>query len=149
MDITGNAERTQQSDIEQSMLIFNSKPTQLEKYINGWRTHDTEAILATLTSDCVVIESFGPIYHGHAWVSRWISAWLAENGRVINWTIQDLQSLGDVETAEWTFSYTWRGEEKSFEGATIAKLHEGKISYLREYASTAPLYDWQGEWRPL
>jgi hypothetical protein len=77
MDITGKAERTQQSDIEQSMPIFNSKPTQLEKYINGWRTHDTEAILATLTSDCVVIESFGPIYHGHAWVSRWISAWLA------------------------------------------------------------------------
>jgi ketosteroid isomerase-like protein len=131
------------------MPIFNSKPTQLEKYINGWRTHDTEAILATLTHDCVVIESFGPIYHGHAWVSRWISAWLAENGRVINWTIQDLRSLGDVETAEWTFSYTWRGEEKSFEGTTIAKLHEGKISYLREYASTAPLYDWQGEWRPL
>lgn len=123
--------------------------TLLERYIAGWRTHDTNAILATLTHDCVVTESFGPVYRGHAWVRRWIAAWFAENGRVIDWTIQDLQSLGDVETAEWTFHYTWRGEEKSFNGSTIAKLDGGKISYLREYATTAPLYDWQGEWRPF
>ncbi|MCF2489189.1 nuclear transport factor 2 family protein [Dyadobacter sp. CY347] len=123
--------------------------TLLEQYIAGWRTHNTNAILATLTPDCVVIESFGPVYRGHTSVERWIAAWLAENGRVIDWTIQNLQSLGDVEIAEWTFHYTWRGEEKSFNGATIAKLHEGKISYLREYATTAQLYDWLGEWRPL
>ena len=129
--------------------MATTQMTLLERYIAGWRRHDTNAILATLTMDCVVIESFGPVYRGHAWVKRWIAAWVAENGRVINWTIHNLQSLGDVETAEWTFHYTWRGEEKSFNGSTIAKLHEGKISYLREYAATAPLYDWQGEWRPL
>jgi hypothetical protein len=45
-----------------------------------------------------------------------MAAWFAENGRVIDWTIHDLQSLRDVETAEWTFHYTWRGEEQSFDG---------------------------------
>lgn len=104
------------------------------------------AILATLTPDCVVIESFGPIYCGHDWVARWVSTWLAEDGHVIDWTVRDLRSSPESETAEWMFHYTWRGEEKSFEGATIATLRDGKLSNLREYATTAALYDWRGEW---
>lgn len=31
--------------------------------------------------------------------------------------------------------------------AAIARLEENKIAYLREYATTAPLYDWTGAWR--
>ena len=31
----------------------------------------------------------------------------------------------------------------------IAKLRDGKISYLREYATTAALYDWKGAWQPI
>lgn len=121
----------------------------LERYIAGWRAQDANAILATLTTDCVVIESFGPVYRGHAWVEQWVSTWLAENGCVLDWTIRDLQSLGDLEIAEWTFHYTLRGEERTFDGATIAKLRDGKISYLREYATTDPLYDWRGEWKSI
>ena len=63
--------------------MATTQMTLLERYIAGWRTHNTNAILATLTTDCVVIESFGPVYRGHAWVKRWIEAWFAENGRVI------------------------------------------------------------------
>ncbi|NUB28625.1 nuclear transport factor 2 family protein [Azospirillum brasilense] len=121
--------------------------TLLEQYIAGWRAHDVAAILATLSPDCVVIESFGPIYRGHDWVARWVSTWLAEDGQVIDWTVHNLRSSPNDETAEWTFHYKWRGEEKSFDGATIAKLTDGKISYLREYATTAALYDWRGEFR--
>ncbi|WP_377810295.1 nuclear transport factor 2 family protein [Azospirillum sp. A29] len=121
----------------------------LERYIAGWRAQDANAILATLTTDCVVIESFGPVYRGHSWVEQWVFTWLAENGCVLDWTIRDLQSLGDLEIAEWTFRYTLRGEERTFDGATIAKLRDGKISYLREYATTDPLYDWRGEWKSI
>ena len=121
----------------------------LDQYIVAWRAHDVSAILATLTPDCVVIESFGPIYRGHDRVALWVSTWLAEEGRVIDWTVRDLRSSCDGETAEWTFHYTWRGEEASFDGATIAKLRDGKLSYLREYATTASLYDWRGKWQPI
>lgn len=121
----------------------------ITQYIAGWRDHDAAAILASLTPDCVVIESFGPIYRGHGAVERWVAMWLAENGRVIDWTVRDLRSSVEGETAEWTFRYTWRGEERSFEGATISKQHDSKISYLREYATTAALYDWHGKWQDI
>lgn len=121
----------------------------LERYIAGWRAQDTNAILATLTPDCVVIESFGPVYRGHAWVERWVATWLAQNGRVLDWTIRDLHLLRDLEFAEWTFHYTLHGEERSFDGATIANLKDNKISCLREYATTAALYDWRGEWKSV
>ncbi|MGN7998941.1 nuclear transport factor 2 family protein [Sphingomonas sp. 22176] len=121
--------------------------TLLEQYIAGWHAHDAKAILATLIPDCVVIESFGPVYRGHDWVARWVSTWLAQDGRVIDWSIRDLRCSSEEETAEWTFHYTWRGEEQCFDGATIAKLRDGKLSYLREYATTAMLYDWRGEFR--
>lgn len=35
----------------------------------------------------------------------------------------------------------------AFDGATVARLDQGRIAYLREYATTAPLYDWTGAWR--
>jgi ketosteroid isomerase-like protein len=119
----------------------------LEQYIEGWRAHDTEAILATLDPDCAVIESYGPIYRGHAWVRRWVTEWMAEGGRVLEWVIHDRHFTGDREMAEWTFHYTWRGEETRFDGATIARLRDGKIIYLREYATTEALFDWQGKWQ--
>ena len=105
----------------------------LEQYIAGWRAHDVAAILATLTPDCVVIESFGPIYCGHDWAARWVSTWLAEDGHVIDWTVRDLRSSPESETAEWTFHYTWRGEEKSFEGATIATLRDAARRQTLEF----------------
>jgi len=112
--------------------------TLLEQYIAGWRAHDADAILATLDPDCVVIESFGPIYRGQAWVKRWIAQWLAEDGRVLEWAIHDLHSSADREAAEWTYHYTWRREEKRLDGATTARLRDGKLLCLREYATTNP-----------
>jgi hypothetical protein len=38
-------------------------------------------------------------------------------------------------------------EDRSFLGATVATAHDGRIAELREYAVTAPLYIWEGDWR--
>jgi hypothetical protein len=36
------------------------------------------------------------------------------------------------------------GKRGGFEGASIARFKNGKIVSLREYAMTAPRYEWQG-----
>ncbi|MGH2574019.1 MAG: hypothetical protein ACRDGU_11185 [Actinomycetota bacterium] len=48
---------------------------------------------------------------------------------------------------EWLFACTWRGKPVEFEGASIAHFRDRKISRLREYSTTAPLYEWEGTWR--
>jgi ketosteroid isomerase-like protein len=119
----------------------------LRNYIQAWTRHDIAGVLATLAEDCVVIESYGPVYRGHERVGRWMRAWFAAGGSVDAWDITSEASAGDVLATEWVFTCTWKGESHTFEGATIARLTGERIGYLREYATTAPLYDWAGEWR--
>jgi hypothetical protein len=47
----------------------------------------------------------------------------------------------------WRFECTWKGEPGAFDGSTVARLDGDRIGYLREYATTAELYDWTGSWR--
>ena len=120
---------------------------QLHNYIDGWRRHDVAAVLATLTDNCVVTESYGPVYRGRQWVEQWMHAWFAAGGSVDDWTITTDIAAGHVLIAEWVFTCTWQGKSTTFEGATIAALEGETIAHLREYATTAPLYDWTGTWR--
>lgn len=120
---------------------------QLRAYIDGWRHHDIPAVLDTLTDDCVVIESYGPVYRGRQRVEEWMNAWFAAGGTVDGWEITSEASDGSVLVTEWHFECTWEGKPGAFDGSTVARLEDGKISYLREYATTAPLYDWTGSWR--
>jgi ketosteroid isomerase-like protein len=120
---------------------------QLRAYLDGWRRHDIPAVLATLADDCVVIESYGPVYRGKQRVEEWMNAWFGGGGTVDKWDITSEAEAGRTLVAEWHFECTWKGSPGAFDGSTIARLHDGRITYLREYATTAPLYEWIGTWR--
>lgn len=119
----------------------------LPAYIEAWTRHDIPGVLATLAADCLVIESYGPVYRGTARVDQWMRAWFAAGGVVRGWDVRSHAMVGDLAVAEWTFSCIWKGENSQFDGATVARHNGARISYLREYATTAPLYDWTGDWR--
>ncbi|WP_049573629.1 nuclear transport factor 2 family protein [Streptomyces sp. SBT349] len=121
----------------------------LRRYIDAWARHDVAGVLSTLTDDCVVVESHGPVYRGHDRVRAWMRAWFGAGGTVDSWEITSQASAGEVLVAEWVFSCTWEGKPATFDGATVAVLdaRRGRIARLREYATTAPLYEWSGVWR--
>jgi ketosteroid isomerase-like protein len=56
-------------------------------------------------------------------------------------------TVGDTIVAERRFEHHEKGEDRSFDGSTIATVGDGRILRLREYATTAALYDWEGEWQ--
>lgn len=117
-------------------------------YVGGWRERDRARVLGALDPDCVIFESYGPVYRGTARIAQWFDAWFGEGNTVDRWDITSLLvGVGGV-AAEWRFACTWRGQPAAFEGVSIARLKGDKIAYLREYATTAPLYDWEGAWRP-
>ena len=120
---------------------------QLQVYIDAWRRHDAAAVLATLADDCTVIESHGPVYRGKERVAQWMDTWFSAGGSVDSWEITDEAATAEALVAEWHFECTWKGERGAFDGSTVARLQQGQITYLREYATTASLYDWTGTWR--
>jgi hypothetical protein len=123
--------------------------TALTEYIAAWKTNSTERILATVTDDVVVIESFGPVYHGRERVREWCEKWIMEGSRVLDWVITNEFRAGSTLVAEWRFEYHQAGEDHTFLGATIATERDGKIAELHEYAVTDDLYTWEGEWKEV
>ncbi|WP_430501313.1 nuclear transport factor 2 family protein [Micromonospora trifolii] len=119
----------------------------LTDYINAWNSNDTESIVATVTPDAVVTESYGPVYHGQERIREWADKWFGRGSRVLNWVITNEFTSGDTTVAEWRFDHREENENRSFEGLTIATERDGKIAALREYATTADLYTWEGEWK--
>jgi ketosteroid isomerase-like protein len=119
----------------------------LGAYVDGWRRHDIAAVLATLADDCVVIEAYGPTYRGKDRVEQWMTQWFAAGGSVDRWELTSQASAGNTLVAEWHFECTWLGKQGAFDGSTVARVTAGRISYLREYATTDQLYDWTGTWR--
>jgi ketosteroid isomerase-like protein len=119
----------------------------LTDYIEAWKTNDPERVVATVTADVVITESFGPVYHGRDRVREWCEQWNSAGSRVLDWVVTDEFAAGDRLVAEWRFDYHQDGEDRSFLGATIATVRDGRIAELREYAVTADLYPWEGVWR--
>jgi ketosteroid isomerase-like protein len=118
----------------------------VDLYIDGWREGDKTEILDALHERGVVIESYGPIYRGRPRVEQWVDAWFGEGNQVDRWEITSFLMADDAAVFEWRFACTWRGKPVEFEGASIAYFRDGKIWRLREYCTTAPLYEWEGAW---
>ncbi len=116
----------------------------VQTYVDGWIEGDRAKILGSLDEECIVIESYGPTYHGIVKVGRWIDAWFEGGNTVDSWNITSFYSTGETCFFEWVFACTYAESYISFEGASIAQLRDRKIVSLREYQTTKPLYEWQG-----
>ncbi|WP_181157630.1 nuclear transport factor 2 family protein [Microbacterium sp. MYb62] len=119
----------------------------LTDYIGAWVANDAERIAAAVAEDCVVTECYGPVYRGRDRVLQWARAWFEAGGLVHSWEITDHFVTPDREVAQWRFECTWGGNRSTFEGASVARVADGLVVELREYQSTAELYEWQGSWR--
>lgn len=119
----------------------------LSKYIDAWVRADAVGVAATLTDDCVVVECYGPVYHGRSRVEEWCRTWFDAGGMIHSWVVMWHRSGDAFEVAEWRFDCTWQGHRTRFEGCSVAVIRDGRIARLREYQTSAPLYDWEGQWR--
>jgi ketosteroid isomerase-like protein len=121
--------------------------TALTEYIDAWISADADRIAHTVAEQCRITECYGSVYRGRDTVRQWARTWFDQGGVVHQWEVTDHIVTGDREIAEWNFECTWAGERTTFEGATITRHESGLIHTLREYQTTAPLYNWHGTWR--
>lgn len=116
----------------------------VQAYVDGWREGDRAKILSSLDDECVVMESYGPTYHGIVKVGRWIDGWLGAGNTVDGWDITSFHVAGETCFFEWVFACTYAGISHRFDDASLARVREGRIVLLREYQTTQALYEWQG-----
>ena len=121
--------------------------TALLTYIEAWVANDAERIAGSVAEDCTITECYGPVYRGRARVQQWAQAWFTAGGMVHAWEVTDRFTSGDREAAQWVFECTWGGKRSTFQGASICRVQRGQVVELREYQTTAPLYEWSGAWR--
>jgi hypothetical protein len=110
-----------------------SARTVIEQYVSGWKEGSSEKILATLTPDCFIRESHGPVYRGHATIHNWLEDWNTAGNRVTRWDIISFYQLNGTVAFEWEFTCWAERRNHHFLGATIAKIKDSKISELHEY----------------
>ncbi len=114
----------------------------IQTYIERWKAANRAQVLSTLAPDCVVVECYGPVYRGIEHVGEWMDAWFGEAGNTVDrWEIVSLLVGDDGAAVEWRFACTWHGQPSAFEGGSIVRFKDGRIGYLREYATTGSLYD--------
>lgn len=118
----------------------------LDRYIAAWIAADPERISDAVAKDCVVTECYGPVYYGRERVREWADKWFGDGGIIHRWDVTDRFEAEDRQVAQWVFECTWDGHRSSFEGATIARLFQGELVEIREYQTSAPLYEWTGTW---
>ncbi|WP_304605053.1 nuclear transport factor 2 family protein [Actinotalea lenta] len=119
----------------------------LRAYLESWHRQDIDGACEVLDDGCVVVDSHGTVLRGPAAVAEWMSAWVSAGGVVHDLAVTEETEGDGVVTAQWVLQVTWQGVEATVEGRSVAHVREDRITYLRDYATTGPLGDWDGTWQ--
>jgi hypothetical protein len=114
----------------------------IEKYIDGWIKDDQPGILSTLSPEVIIIESHGPKYTGIKKVEEWARKWFEDGGSVNKWEIVSFYDVGETVFFEWIFECFADGTLYNVDGISIVKFEDDKISYMREYKTSEPIFEW-------
>ena len=110
----------------------------LDSFANSWNRHDTAAILAAMTDDCVFETSFGPTVAGTRYVGQ------AETRRGIEDVFKQFPDAlwngprhfiaGDRGVTEWVFTGTRSdGTRVEVQGCDVFTFRDGKIAVKNSY----------------
>ena len=114
----------------------------IQRYVDGWKRGDESEILDTLEDNCIIIESHGPTYRGKKIVKEWIEDWHTQGNKIEKWNITSFHSTDDLTVFEWIFAYKNKNAREVFEGISLVKFKNNKISALREYRATQFPFMW-------
>lgn len=122
----------------------NRARTLIQAYIGGWKENNIEKIVAPLMTDCTIVESHGPTYHGIQQIRQWVKMWKKENGKVVRWNITSFRFIEKehVAVVEWDFACTVSGKDHALLGISLVKFTGEKISVIHEYRMTKSPYNW-------
>ncbi|MBI2029784.1 nuclear transport factor 2 family protein [Candidatus Gottesmanbacteria bacterium] len=115
----------------------------IENYTKGWIKNDFNLIISTLSPNCKIIESHGPVYKGFIKIKSWINSWINSGSYVTKWDITSFYFIKNTAFFEWYFECVVDNKKHKLEGISVVKFKDNKISFIREYRTTKQLFDWK------
>ncbi|MBE5793794.1 MAG: nuclear transport factor 2 family protein [Clostridiales bacterium] len=107
----------------------------IRQYMQGWLTQNEELLLATLSQQIHIIESYGPEYIGLAEVQQWFRTWHTR-GQVLRWDALGFLHQGDETVVKWHFVCRYEGNTSGFDGLSLVRFDaSGRILAMEEYQS--------------
>lgn len=113
----------------------------ISNYITGWVENNPEKILESLTDDCVIVESHGPVYRGRQHVSGWLEGWIQGESKVTKWDMLSFLYADGLAAFQWDFACRTRDVAYHFKGMSHVGFQDGKIAEIREYCMTNQPYE--------
>jgi SnoaL-like domain len=108
-------------------------------YVDGWKEYDSAKVLSTLHPACVLIEADGELFRGADRIASELDKRVAgEYGpwHISRWDITTLAVENELCFLEWRLE--GRG---NLEGASLVRFTDDKISSIREYCTTKPVWE--------
>ncbi len=125
---------------------MNSKVARkrIQTYVDGWKANNIDLICEPLAGNCLIIESHGPKYHGLTNVKEWVQSWIKGTYKVDKWNITSFYFTRNTAIFEWEFAFSSsKSPSREIDGISVVIFDTNKISSLREYRTTKPLYNWR------
>ena len=115
----------------------------LRAFCDAVEQHNGNALAALFTEDGVYHDVFYGAFEGREKIAALIDDWFYRTAEDFRWDMHTPVSDGETLYARYTFSYRStlpeaNGARAMFEGVSIMKLRDGKISEYHEVANTTP-----------
>jgi ketosteroid isomerase-like protein len=119
--------------------------TMLRAFCDAVEQRNGKAFAELFTEDGVYHDVFYGAFEGRDRIAGLIDDWFYRTAEDFRWDMHDPVSDGHTLYARYTFSYRStlpeaQGARAMFEGVSIMKLRDGKITQYHEVANTAPAF---------
>lgn len=109
----------------------------IRQYMQGWLAQNEEMLLATLSPQVRIIESYGPEYVGLTEVQQWFRTW-HPLGQVLQWDALAFLHQGEETVVKWYFVCCYAGNTSDLDGLSLVRFAaDGRILAMEEYQSKA------------
>ncbi|WP_067142027.1 nuclear transport factor 2 family protein [Oceanivirga salmonicida] len=113
---------------------MENREKMIKEYFQMWISKNGENLTKIFDKDILYIESYGPVYNGIDNIISWFNKWSSINN-VFRWEIKQFVHTENQTIVEWYFEYKLKDKGiDSFDGVSIIKFKNEKISYIKEFA---------------
>ena len=123
--------------VSQQDAITAATQEVIERFNAAFDRHDVDAVMATMTDDCVFENTFpapdGTRYEGQAAVRAFWETFFRESPQAVI-TVEELFAAGDRCTVRWR--YHWGGTSSTaghVRGVDIFRVRDGKVAEKLSY----------------